>query len=418
MAALVASPAPMPLFWPMFARRVTSRLPVPRRVTGPVKLFSPLKCGEAEPFLTIATLPVMSPVKFPAPLLSPKRSVAMDAPLLVMVPAPLRELTALVPEVAVPKFTPLRSKVAPWRTVRPMPVPPRRPPETICSVPSLTATVPVYALAPPRTRVPAPLLARPAVLTVIGVLMVRVFAPPSTRIEKSLPAADAASAVPPLMVLFPPVSKMPLPAPTPTVRVCPAARVRLLAPSIFREFTAAVVWAVIAPVIRLWLEAVSVAAPPAASTKPASVPYTGARRVVPAPENAKSAPLKYVPALRNPEVPVTLTVPELDTLREAPAVRAPKEAKVSVPEAAVRVPCPAVAVSAPAVSVFAPPVYASVPPAAWVKVSVPKMTAPASGSRSMPAPSVSFRVPPLTVVEPVKVLLAVGASTQVPVPIF
>ena len=80
-------------------------------------------------------------------------------------------------------------------------------------------------------------------LTVIGVLMVSVFAP-STRMEKSLPAADEASAVPPLMVLLPPVRRMPAPAaaaPTPTVSVCPDARVRLFAPSILRELIEAVV---------------------------------------------------------------------------------------------------------------------------------------------------------------------------------
>ena len=90
-------------------------------------------------------------------------------------------------------------------------------------------------------------------LTVNGVLMVSVFAP-STRMEKSLPAAEAASAVPPLMVLLPPASRIPAPAaaaPTPTVSVWPEARVRLLAPSILRELIEAVVWAVMAPVTRL-----------------------------------------------------------------------------------------------------------------------------------------------------------------------
>ena len=86
-------------------------------------------------------------------------------------------------------------------------------------------------------------MVRPAVLTVSGVLMVRVFAP-STRTAKSLPAAEAMIEVPPLMVLLPPVRMMPAPAaaaPTPTVSVCPDARVRLFAPSILRELIEAVV---------------------------------------------------------------------------------------------------------------------------------------------------------------------------------
>ena len=63
-----------------------------------------------------------------------------------------------------------------------------------------------------------------------------------------------------------------------------------------------------------------------------------------------------MPELMNPEVPVTLTVPVLETLTEAPAVLVPNDAKVSVPETAVTVPCPVVAVSAPTVSELAPPV--------------------------------------------------------------
>ena len=62
---------------------------------------------------------------------------------LVIVPAPFKPLTALVPEAAVPTLIPLRSSVAPCRTTKPMPVAPSRPPEAICSVPSLTATVPL-----------------------------------------------------------------------------------------------------------------------------------------------------------------------------------------------------------------------------------------------------------------------------------
>ena len=55
-------------------------------------------------------------------------------------------------------------------------------------------------------------------------------------------------------------------------------------------------------------------------------------------------------------MPVTFTVPELETLIELPAVRVPSEAKVRAPETEVTVPAPAVPVSAPTVSVLAPPV--------------------------------------------------------------
>ena len=57
------------------------------------------------------------------------------------------------------------------------------------------------------------------------------------------------------------------------------------------------------------------------------------------------------------------------------------------------------------------------PPAALVKLSTLKVMAPASGRMSKVV-SVSLSVPPATVVPPVRVLLAVPASTQVPAPIF
>ena len=102
-----------------------------------------------------------------------------------------------------------------------------------------------------NTSTPFPLLVRPAVLVTSGVLIVRVLPDPSTRMAKSFPAAEGMSEVPPLMVLLPPVSRMPVPAAVPMVSDWLAASVRLLAPSILRELIEALVWAVMAPVTRL-----------------------------------------------------------------------------------------------------------------------------------------------------------------------
>ena len=62
-----------------------------------------------------------------------------------------------------------------------------------------------------------------------------------------------------------------------------------------------------------------------------------------------------MPELTKPLVPVTLTVPGLAMLTEAPADLV-AEAKVSVPLTADTMPCPVVAVRAPTVSELAPPV--------------------------------------------------------------
>ena len=269
----VASPFPMLLATPMSARVVTvvNLVVVMLKVITPVFVLSPLQVALPELTRVTFNLPVLPSVKLPLQTLPPVIvRVAAVAEEFVTEPVPSSCPTGWV--------VPLRSKVAPVRTIRfRPPVAPILLPVAIFTVPSriLMDTPPAEdsALTAFRTKVPRPLFVKPPVeLTNIGVSRFRMSLAPLTRNTKA-PLPPEVMPAPPVMVAVPPdcsIGASPF-APSWMVRVCPESKVRLLVVSLSDEMVRSVC-AEIAPVTKLWLREVSVAAPAAALTNPLVTP--------------------------------------------------------------------------------------------------------------------------------------------------